>query len=344
MSEWNQTQALAELNQNTSELQELLAEWYAAAHRKLPWRVEPSLYRTVVSELMCQQTQIATVLPYFDRWMQQLPSFEALAGADEAVVLKLWEGLGYYSRARNLHKMAKEIVSMERVPEVAKNWQKLTGIGPYTSAAIASIHFNEPIAVVDGNVIRVLTRLIGDGREFRDGPSAAKALQAAADMLVHPERPGDHNQAMMELGALVCVKQRPTCTICPWVQKCVAAKTGQPEAFPNLKKRKIEKVRCPRAWAVKDAAILLQQIPSDATRLAGHWELPKLGELDGARQGELLAKKMRGISNQRIEEPIYVVEIGDVPEHCRWILWDDLPDYQLTGPHRRWINELKLTG
>ena len=153
--------AQTKLNQNIRDYRKQLLDWYDREHRKLPWRVESSLYRTVVSELMCQQTQIATVLPYFDRWMQALPDFEALAQAPEEKVLKLWEGLGYYSRARNLHKLAKALGEMAEYPETAaKGWQKLPGIGPYTAAAIASIHNREAIGVVDGNVIRVITRLM----------------------------------------------------------------------------------------------------------------------------------------------------------------------------------------
>ena len=219
--------ATSKLNQNLEDFRVQLLDWYDREHRKLPWRVEPSLYRTVVSELMCQQTQIATVLPYFDRWMQDLPDFEALAAAPEEKVLKLWEGLGYYSRARNLQKLAKALVEMESYPTDAKSWQKLPGIGPYTAAAIASIHNGQTIAVVDGNVIRVISRLLADDREFKDGPSAAKLLQDTANELQESACPGNYNQATMELGALICTKHNPLCTVCPVVDLCAAASTGQ---------------------------------------------------------------------------------------------------------------------
>lgn len=332
------------LNQNLPEFRKQLLDWYDREHRKLPWRLEKSIYRTVVSELMCQQTQIATVLPYFDRWMRELPDFETLAETPETHVLKLWEGLGYYSRARNLQKLAQALVHMETYPTDAKGWQALPGIGPYTAAAIASIHNEQTIAVVDGNVIRVITRLTEDDRAFKDGPSAAKLLQDTANVLQEPRRPGDYNQATMELGALICTKHNPTCTVCPVVNFCAAAATGQQEAFPKLVPKKVTKVDIPRAWVFDTSkqALLLAKIPDAAKRLAGHCELPELKQLGGRETPQtLLAKKSRGISNQRISEPIYQTPIpGKIPENHLWAKIDELDQVQLTGPHRRWINEL----
>ena len=336
--------AATKLNQNLDDFRKQLLDWYDREHRKLPWRVEPSLYRTVVSELMCQQTQIATVLPYFDRWMKALPDFEALAAAPEEKVLKLWEGLGYYSRARNLQKLAKAVGTMERYPTDAKGWQKLPGIGPYTAAAIASINLGETIAVVDGNVIRVISRLTADDREFKDGPSAAKLLQEIANELQEPSRPGDYNQATMELGALICTKHNPLCTVCPVVDLCAAASTGQQEAFPKLAAKKVTKVEIPRAWVLdeKKQELLLAKIPDTARRLAGHFELPELAMLgQKATKTNLRAKKSRGISNQRISEPIYSAKAPkSLPKNHLWVKIQGLEKVQLTGPHRRWIHEL----
>ncbi|MGB0371827.1 MAG: A/G-specific adenine glycosylase [Opitutales bacterium] len=334
----------AKLNQNLPEFRNQLLGWYDREHRKLPWRVEKSTYRTVVSELMCQQTQIATVLPYFDRWMRELPDFEALAAAPEAQVLKLWEGLGYYSRARNLQKLAKALVEMDAYPTDAKGWQRLPGIGPYTAAAIASIHNEQPIAVVDGNVIRVITRLTADERPFKDGPSAAKLLQDTANQLQESARPGDYNQATMELGALICTKHNPMCTVCPVVNLCASAAQGTQEAFPKLVPKKVTKVEIPRAWVFDkvNKTLLLAKIPDTAKRLAGHCELPELQKL-GANVSpkNLMAKKSRGISNQRIAEPIYTAQPPyDLPQNHFWAKIDALDTVQLTGPHRRWIEEL----
>src|SRR5580658_3079410 len=184
-----------------------LLTWYRRAARPLPWRREPSLYRTVVSEFMLQQTQVATVLPYFQRWMVEFPDFRVLAAAPEARVLKLWEGLGYYRRARHLHQLAKIVAAepgRERTPE---GWGELPGVGPYTAAAITSIAFSARAACVDGNVVRVLTRLTADESPYPDGVSAARVLTPLAEELLPAQAPGDHNQAMMELGATVCLRR-----------------------------------------------------------------------------------------------------------------------------------------
>ena len=175
--------------------QAALLTWYREQRRRLPWREAPSLYKTVVSEFMLQQTQVKTVLPYFARWLEALPDFAALAAAPEARVLKLWEGLGYYSRARNLHKMAKAYVALPRAPITPTEWQALPGIGPYTSAAITSIALNQPAACVDGNVVRILARLTANATPFRDSTAAAKVLGPLAHELLNPAAPTDSSPA-----------------------------------------------------------------------------------------------------------------------------------------------------
>ena len=155
------------LNKHATAFRQALLGWYASAQRQLPWRSNPSIYKTVVSEFMLQQTQVKTVVPYFERWLEQFPDFAALASAPGEAVLKYWEGLGYYSRARNLHKLAKTYVALASKPATAAEWQELPGIGPYTAAAISSIAQNYPAAVVDGNVVRILARLTGDDRMFK---------------------------------------------------------------------------------------------------------------------------------------------------------------------------------
>ena len=176
-----------------------LLAWFARHQRPLPWRTDVSAYRTVVSELMCQQTQIATALPYFERWVARWPDFQSLARAKEADVLAAWAGLGYYTRARNLLALAQQVAGRPE-PRTAAAWLAFKGVGPYTAAAIASIAFREPVAVVDGNVVRVLARVGGVRTRFKDTTTAAKSFTPLANALVDPKRPGDHNQAMMELG------------------------------------------------------------------------------------------------------------------------------------------------
>ena len=323
-----------------------LAAWYATAQRPLPWRTQPSLYRTVVSELMAQQTQIKTMLPYFARWMQRFPDFERLAAAPSEDVLKHWEGLGYYSRARNLHKLAQIYVALDSKPATAEEWQQLPGIGPYTAAAISSIAHNYPAAVVDGNVVRILARLNNDARSFKNNGAAVKAFTPVAEQILNPHSPGDHNQAMMELGATVCHKHQPLCTVCPVVQFCGGAAGGAPEAIPNIERRATEHVAIDRLWVVRGDQLLLHRIPADAKQLAGQYELPALTDLPHRpKVGALLATNTRSITHRRIKESIYpVTEIAslstDLPPHLHWISIEKIDQITLSGPHRRWIKAL----
>jgi A/G-specific adenine glycosylase len=228
---------------------------------------------------MLQQTQVKTVLPYFARWQAELPDFAALAAASEARVLKLWEGLGYYSRARNLHRLAQAVAARPAPPRTPDEWRELPGVGPYTAAAITSITFGAPVACVDGNVVRILARLTADATEFRDSGSAAKALAPLADRLVPAARAGDHNQAMMELGATVCTRQNPACLMCPVRHFCAAAKQGEPQAFPRLAPKQIEQRAVTRLWCQRDGALLLHRAAAEARRLALQHELPSAAHL-----------------------------------------------------------------
>jgi A/G-specific adenine glycosylase len=257
-----------------SEFQRALLGWYRANARPLPWREAPSLYKTVVSEFMLQQTQVKTVLPYFARWLAELPDFATLAAASEERVLKLWEGLGYYSRARNLHRLAKAIAALPEPPRAPVAWRELPGVGPYTAAAITSISFGEPAACVDGNVVRILARLTADATEFSDSATAAKYFRPLADALLGADFPGDHNQAMMELGAMVCVRQKPLCLTCPVRVFCAAARGGEPHAYPRLAPKKMERREVTRVWSVHENAVLLHRAAAGAKRLAELHQLP----------------------------------------------------------------------
>ncbi|MGB0409721.1 MAG: A/G-specific adenine glycosylase [Opitutales bacterium] len=327
--------------------QSALAQWYATAQRPLPWRTEPSLYRTVVSELMAQQTQITTMLPYFDRWMQRFPDFETLASAAEEDVLKHWEGLGYYSRARNLHRLAKEYLAADPKPKRRAAWQALPGIGPYTSAAIASISFKEPVAVVDGNVVRILARLTRDRRTFQSNGDAVKAFTPLAKELIHPTSPGDHNQAMMELGATVCFKRKPLCTRCPVQKFCRACANGEEvQAIPRIVRKATEQVQVDRLWIVSDGKVLLHRIGKDAKQLAGQYELPGTEHLAVTPpKTQAIATKTRSITNKRIKETIYAAAAPAVlPAAMHWIKLEQLDSITLSGPHRRWIEDLIQSG
>ncbi len=339
---------LPQIVSRRADFQAALHAWYRVHQRKLPWRDAPSLYKTVVSEFMLQQTQVATVLPYFDRWLRELPDFAALAAAPETKVMKLWEGLGYYSRARNLHKLAQAYVAAPRPPRTPAEWRELPGIGPYTSAAITSISFGEPAACVDGNVVRILARLTGERRQFRDGSDAAKHFTPLADALVVGSDPGEHNQAMMELGATVCFRQKPLCLTCPVAAFCAARRAGDPETLPRLAPKKVEQLTVARAFVLDRGRLLLRRGGAGAKRLAGLHELPDARELGLAPKADaLLATKRRAITRFQITESIYALKADAAlrkrlaaDDALEWVARGELDRVTLSGPHKRWIAEL----
>lgn len=326
--------------------QRALLAWYRANARSLPWRETPSLYRTVVSEFMLQQTQVKTVLPYFARWQTEFPDFAALAAAPESRVLRLWEGLGYYSRARNLHRLARAIAGLPAPPTTPEAWQELPGVGPYTAAAITSISFRAPVACVDGNVVRILARLTANPQRFADSASAAKIFSPLANQILNPADPGDHNQAMMELGATICVRQNPRCSECPVRTFCTAAKTGTPGKFPRFAAKQIEKREVVRVWCRRGKTLLLHRASASARRLAGQHELPTAEQLGLSAtvvsRGELLGQKNRSITRYRIRETIHACKlpVDVLPEGLVWVPLTGLEHITLSGPHRRWVREL----
>lgn len=296
---------------------------------------------------MLQQTQVKTVLPYFDRWMKSFPDFTSLARAQEKTVLKHWEGLGYYSRARNLHKLAKDITALDSIPEDPESWQQFKGIGAYTAAAITSITFGYPAACVDGNVIRILARLTDDETVFADNTQAMKKLGPLAETLLDRKNPGRHNEAMMELGATVCTKANPLCTICPLSQFC-KARGKSPERLPLKAAVKIRKETVHRAWIEEKGRLLLHAANSKRARLAGIYELPSFSSVgldektESSNGRHLLGHYKRGIGNSQITEPIWQVTLKQVPEgeDLKWIALDKLETVTLSGPHKRWIKEI----
>ena len=216
-----------------------LLTWFLQFQRDLPWRRTKDPYRIWISEIMLQQTRVAAVIPFYERFLARFPDVDALAEAPQEEVLRLWSGLGYYSRARNLQKAAQQIVAQHggQFPRDEEAVLTLSGIGPYTGAAILSIAFGAKHAVLDGNVARVLARLgaiRGDLRESRRWQS----LQSTAQELLDPKAPGDWNQAMMELGAMICTPRAPQCLLCPVAKFCRARQTGDPESFPEKRKKR----------------------------------------------------------------------------------------------------------
>ncbi|HEX4945236.1 MAG TPA: A/G-specific adenine glycosylase [Blastocatellia bacterium] len=253
-----------------------LLQWFDQLQIQLPWRGSRDPYRIWLSEIMLQQTRIAAVEGYYARFLERFPTLEALAAAPLDEVLKAWEGLGYYSRARNLHAFAQTIVNEHhgQFPTTAKALQELPGIGRYTAAALASIAFDEPVAVLDGNVMRVLARLTDLAEDITE-PRTQEHLWHLAESLLPLTRPGDYNQALMDLGRLVCVPRRPHCEACPWQAHCLAF------AHHTTAQRPVKKPKPPRqqvnvvAAVLRDAQqrLLLVQRPPQGL-LGGLWTLP----------------------------------------------------------------------
>jgi A/G-specific adenine glycosylase len=261
------------------ELRRPLLDWYRRHRRDLPWRRTRDPYAIWISEAMLQQTRVETVIPYYQRFLQRFPDVETLASADPDAVLGAWAGLGYYSRARNLQRAARVLVEDHegRLPESAADLRKLPGIGRYTAGAVASIAFDRPEPVVDGNVARVLARLLAI-REDVTRPAVDRRLWEEAAALAQGPRPGQLNQALMELGARICTPKAPRCSACPLRRRCAARRAGDPEALP---------VRSPKATPRRVEAVaglVLRRGKALAVRrpprglLGGLWELPG-GEL-----------------------------------------------------------------
>lgn len=254
----------------------LLLTWYDQHARTLPWRGIHDPYRTWVSETMLQQTRVETVLGYYDRFLQRFPTIADLANAPEDDVLKLWEGLGYYSRARNLHKGAKQVMTdfCGIIPADVEKLRKISGIGPYTAGAIASIAFDQPVPAVDGNVIRVISRLTGI-RENVGIPSVRRTLETKAAALVPEHRPGDFNQALMDLGATICTPGTPSCEKCPLHRICDAFDAGDAEDLPVLPRKNPPKVIDYTVCLIFSGNRILMRQRTEAM-LRGLWVFPML--------------------------------------------------------------------
>jgi A/G-specific adenine glycosylase len=307
-----------------------LLDWYEANQRDLPWRRELDAYCVWVSEIMLQQTRVAAVLEHYARWMERFPTVQDLAKAREQTVLALWSGLGYYHRARRLHAAARVIVR-ERdgvFPRTAGEWRELPGIGRYTAAAIASIAYGEAVAAVDGNVERVLDCVFGVHESNTEHWQRAESL-------LNGERPGEFNQAMMELGATVCTPNSPQCLLCPLISWCMTR--GKLQAKPQAaRKRKSLQY----ALAREGKKILFVQRPSDARKMAGMWELPEI-ECDSNHQP--LARLRHSITDTDYDVSVVTLAAGPLREinrNGRWFekrQWDKLA---LTGLTRKILRKL----
>ena len=345
-------------------LQTRLLAWYRQNHRQLPWRESRDFYPVWVSEVMLQQTQVQTVVPYFLRFMKAFPTLEDLAGADTQDLLRSWAGLGYYSRARNLRKAARMLVKEHggEFPRSYREALRLPGIGRYTAAAILSIAFDQPLPALDGNVVRVLSRLLC----MRGDPAKSPVqgmLAAAGQQLLPVHRPGDFNQALMELGATVCLPRNPRCLLCPWSSHCEALKSGLQERLPEKGKRS-EMISSRQAAAViRHRGRFLIRRRSGSRLLQDLWEFPG-GEFSRSDLADSLVKRIQGdldlsvrlgsplttikhaVTNRRITLTVYEASLKpplpptlSIPE-ARWIWLSQAGRYPLTAAASRIVQAL----
>ena len=341
-------------------LQTRLLNWYNKNKRTLPWRRHLDAYTVWVSEIMLQQTRVETVIPYFEKWMRLFPSVVALANASERDVLNAWEGLGYYSRARNLHKAAKILVKEydRELPSDPAELIKLPGIGRYTAGAIASIAFgmNEP--ALDGNLKRVYSRLF-DMVEPVDSLKGEKLLWEIAQKNLSKGRAGDFNQALMDLGATICIPRDPRCLICPLMEICKARKNGTQELLPVKKPKKAVPQYVHAAGVIeKNGMVLLAQRPSKGL-LGGMWEFPN-GRVDGDPAGEMVKALKSGYSLKvQRKEALGVVQHAYThfkvtvyafrcdfssmsnEQSLKWIALNELGDYPMGKIDRQIVGMLK---
>jgi A/G-specific adenine glycosylase len=327
-----------------------LLAWYDAHRREMPWRDHPDPYAVWVSEIMLQQTQVETVRGYFARFLAAFPTVAALAAAPQQRVLKLWEGLGYYTRARNLQKAAQAVAAGGgALPRDLAGWAALPGVGPYTAAAIASICFGVVAPVVDGNVIRVFARYLGWDDDFRRPPARARLAAWLRPHIEASGRPGDFNQAMMDLGATLCTPRAPACGGCPLRRGCAARREGRQSDFPARPAKKAAPTRRAAAVLVRDGAgrVLLAQRAGEGL-LGGLWELPNR-EVEGvpadaaavralfARVGlKAVRLEPRGVfthvfSHFKLVWHVYAAELREPPAApLRFAAPDELPLTTLT--------------
>lgn len=308
----------------------LLLAWYQESQRKLPWRGATDPYHILVSEIMLQQTRVAVVEERYRKFLAQFPSAERLARAKEATVLAAWSGLGYYRRARALHGAAKEIVRRGSFPRTAPELMELPGVGRYTAAAVASISFGEPVAVVDGNVKRVIDRLVN---RIAAEPIAEKQYWEIADQLLDRQAPGDFNQGMMELGAVVCLPAQPLCHACPVANLCGARGPTEKASRPARRKAELH-----YALARRNGSVLLRQRNKQSSLMPGMWELPEIGE--ASKRTKLPLLKLR----HAITTTDYTVFVhsGDNKKRQtdRWVSLRSVYRLPLTGLTRKIIRGL----
>ncbi|GAB4232780.1 MAG: A/G-specific adenine glycosylase [Acidobacteriota bacterium] len=346
-----QEPSLAELDSGWAEA---LLEWYRRNRRKLPWRDTGDPYHVLVSEVMLQQTRVDTVIPYFQRFVATFPTVTALAAASEAEVLRLWTGLGYYARARRLREAARKIAEEHRgvIPSNLDELRRLPGVGAYTAGAVASIAFGRPTPVVDGNVKRVYSRLLALERLLT--PGAWNRLAAAALTAAPGADPGDFNQALMELGAVVCRPERPACGECPLSRYCRAFQRGIEAELPFQEgSPQSQRVEWRVFVVVRDSRFLMRERPGSQV-LTGLWEFPAVEQAGGASPPRApvhppqlpfpleievpLGEFRHAITTRRIHAQVFRARlVGRLPDGWSWV-----DPWEADLPRPSWVDKVRV--
>ncbi|MCE5309451.1 MAG: A/G-specific adenine glycosylase [Acidobacteriales bacterium] len=322
-----------------SDFRRRLLAWYDRSARSLPWRRTCDPYRIWVSEIMLQQTRVAAVLPYYERFLERFPDVESLAAASEPEVLAAWSGLGYYSRARNMLRAARQIVECCGFPRDYDSIRALAGVGDYTAAAIASIAFGLQHAVVDGNVLRVLSRIANDAGDISSA-STKRRLQDVATLFLDNQRPGDFNQALMELGATICVPGEPLCGECPLKRHCEARRAGVEKERPVKSVRgATRKVPLTLLVIEHNGKILLYQRQHPPMR--GFWELPEALQVPLAQREGAARRFRHSIMNHNYEVTVERATLARAPKGMRWLSPSECEALPLTTMSRKALKLLR---
>jgi A/G-specific adenine glycosylase len=321
----------------------ILLAWYSGCKRDLPWRKDKNPYRIWVSEVMLQQTRVEAVKPYFERWMERFPTLESLAAAEEEEVVRHWQGLGYYSRARNLLQGVREVKQSYGglVPETKEQITSLSGVGDYTAGAILSIAYNKKEAAIDGNVLRVFSRLYCIEEDIST-PAAKKIIRKLVNDEMPEDHPGDFNQALMDLGATICIPKTPRCAVCPLESYCCAKRQGVEGQLP-VKKKKVppREVRLLAGVIRQGDAFLLHQRPNKGL-LAGMWEFPTVEIIKDEDAMDAFRKVLWEETGQKIEMERLLLQCTHTFSHRQW----DISFYSCivkpgnqipAGKHLQWI-------
>jgi len=307
-----------------------LLDWFARHQRDLPWRRTRDPYAIWISEIMLQQTRVAAVIPYYERFLSRFPTFQALADAPEAELLAHWAGLGYYYRARNLQKAAQVMREKGRFPISYEEIRCLPGVGDYTAAAIASIAFDLPHAALDGNVFRVLSRVCDDATNIASS-AGRKHFARIADELLDGTEPGMFNQAMMELGATICLPNNPQCLLCPVARFCGARVSGRQEELPvKISARKSVEEHRTVFWIEHGGALLLWQRAANSRLMPGFWELPERAQLPAVAAGRKLGSFRHGITFYNYRFDVAEASVPVDAGACQWIALEALANLPLS--------------